>query len=86
MKPASEWKLGKRQAETLELFAELGCIKLVADRMGVCTSTVWEQIRHARVKSGLRFTLQVVIAWDRHLQAIAKAQACASTQSEENGR
>jgi len=69
MKHPSEWNLGKRQAESLELFAELGCVKLVADRMGVSTSTVWEQIRHARIKSGRRFTMQVVIAWDRHKRA-----------------
>jgi DNA-binding CsgD family transcriptional regulator len=66
MKPTNEWKLSPREVQCIELSAEVGMAKLVADKLGISLSTVESYRQSATKKAGARSFLPVVVAWDRN--------------------
>ncbi len=66
MKPVEEWNLGERQQECIEKLGELGCVKLVCRTMGITESTYRAHLRVIKKKSGLKYSTQAVVIWDRY--------------------
>jgi len=65
---SAPWGLAPAEQATLEAVVETGCQKLAAQKRGVSIKTLQAQLQKAKEKSGLRFPLQVLIHFDRHMR------------------
>ncbi len=77
MKPASEWRLGQRQAQLLELLADgIDGQQAVAQRLGVTLNTVGQMLKDIKSKASdhgeTPSTMGLVVAWDRHRRGESK--------------
>lgn len=65
---SAPWGLAPAEQATLEAVVETGCQKLAAQKRGVSVKTLQSQLNKAKQKSGLRFSLHVLIQFDRHMR------------------
>ncbi len=65
MKPVNEWNLSAREAQVLDAWTEVGCSKLVADRLGLSINTLETHKTRIKRKSQYRIYTLALLAWDR---------------------
>jgi DNA-binding CsgD family transcriptional regulator len=68
------WDLPPRQAQCVQLLADIGCNKLIARHMGIDHRTVEEHLRRAFKRMDVPNRIVGAIQWDRWMREVRSVQ------------